>query len=164
MVNQIRKKGFTLVEVMISIAILGVIFSFTPNMILQIRRFFFLSDAKASLQRDARDVMYVITRRLRQARASSIVIDQLSGHPYYSRLSFSDVDGNNITYYQQGTNLFMIDGGTRTLTKDLRYIAFSAPRSDDLGIISLSFTLEKGTYEGRTKALHMASEKVRLMN
>jgi hypothetical protein len=33
-----------------------------------------------------------------------------------------------------------------------------------MGIISVSITLEKPIFEGRTKALHMASERVQVMN
>jgi hypothetical protein len=33
-----------------------------------------------------------------------------------------------------------------------------------MGIVSVSITLEKEVYKGRRKALHMASEKVRIMD
>jgi hypothetical protein len=109
--------------------------------------------------------MAIINRNLRQAQSNTIRIDQASGQPYYSRLSFTRVQGDAITYYQQGTSLIQEDSNiSRTLSKNLRYLAFAFPRSDDLTIISVSITLEKSIYEGKTKALHMASEKVRVMN
>ncbi len=149
---------------MIVIGILGTIFSLAPNLYKQVRRFFFLSSVKTELQRDARSMMILVSRRVRLAQSQSLVIDQDSSQPYYSRLSFTTVNGEYIRYYQSGRTFYMVDVSTRILSKDLRYVAFALPRSDDLGIVSVSFTLEKAIYEGQTKAIHMASERVRLMN
>ncbi|MFN0118270.1 MAG: type II secretion system protein J [Elusimicrobiota bacterium] len=157
--------GYTLIEVMISVAIIGVIASTAPNLIIQLRRFFQLSNTKLEIQREARSVMNLVTRNLRQAQSSTIVIDQASAaEPYYSRISYTDVNGNYLRFYQEGRNLKLVDVSTRTIASNIRYIAFSLPRTDDMGIVSVSFTLEKGTYESKTKALHMASEKVQVMN
>ena len=149
---------------MIVVAIIGVLFTVMPQFYQQVRRFFFLNNVRTELQRDARNVMSLVTKRMRQAQSSSIVIDQLTAQPPYSRISFRDITGDYIVYYQQGKNLYMVDVSTRVISDDLRYLAFALPRSDDLGIISVSFTLEKSIYEGKTKALHMASERVRIMN
>lgn len=158
-------RGVTLVEMMIVVAILGVVFSMGTNMYLQVRRFFFLNSTRAELQRDARTVMGLMTRRLRQAQSDTLIIDNYSNQPPYSRIFFTDVDSKNVTFYQNNKNLMMVvNGSTSTLAGNLRYMAFALPRSDDLGIVSVSMTLEKNTYEGQKKALHMASEKVRVMN
>ncbi|MCG3205475.1 MAG: hypothetical protein KCHDKBKB_02196 [Elusimicrobia bacterium] len=150
---------------MIVVSILGVIVMLAPNLYKQVRRFFFLNSAKVELQREARSVMELVTRRLRQASSTTLVMDQASGQPYYSRIRFTDIDSNTNVYYQSGKNLVMsVNGSTRTLTSNLRYLAFALPRSDDMNIVSVALTLEKSTYEGQTKALHMASEKVRLIN
>ena len=162
--NRKRQSATTLIELMIVVAIMGFIVMLGPRLYLQIRRFFFMSNTRVELQREARSAMIVMTGRLRQAQSSTILIDQDTADPPYSRISFTDIDGNGIRFYQDGKNLYMVDTSTRTLTTNLRYIAFALPKSDDLGIVSLSFTLEKSIFEGRTKALHMASEKIRVMN
>ena len=150
---------------MIVVTILGIAVMFAPDLFKQVRRFFFMSSARIEIQRDARKSIDLITRRLRQAKSSTIVMDRLTGQPYYSKLSFQDIDGISTIYYQNGKNLCMVvNGSTTTLSPNLRYLAFALPRSDNMGIVSVSLTLEKTTYESRTKALHMASEKVRVMN
>lgn len=149
---------------MIVTAIMGVVAFIAPKLYIQIQRFFFMSSAHIELQRDARTSMSILSRRIRQARSETIVVDRASSQPYYSRLSFTDIHGNNVKFYQQGKLLQMVDVSTTTLSENLRFLSFSVPRSDDLSIISVSLTLEKVTFEKRTKALHMASEKVRIMN
>lgn len=159
-----KKRGFTLIEIMITVAILGIVITSGTEIFTQIRRFFWMSNTKVEIQREARAVMSTITRRLRQSYYSTIVIDQVPSQPNYSRISFNDIDGNYIRYYQNGSTLYAVDNGTTTLTKNLRYLAFAIPRTDDISILSVSFTLEKQTYGSNTKSIHMASEKVRLMN
>ena len=151
-------------ETMIVVAIIGIVVSVGPGLLQQFQRFFFLNNTRVALQRDARAAMVVMTGRLRQAESTSIIIDQAPSQPYYSRITFTDIDNNHVQFYQSGKTLYMVDGGTRTLTSSLRYIAFALPKSDDLGIVSVSFTLEQSIYQGQIKALHMASEKVRVMN
>lgn len=152
---------------MIVVAIVGAIASMAPTIISQTTKFFILNKTKLELQQQARAAMYIITRELRQAQSSTIVIDRAAGQFHYSRIRFTKVGGQTHTYYQSGTNLIMIVGTnntTTTVTKNLAYLAFTFPRSDDMTIISVSMTLQQQIYGGQYKALHMASERVRVMN
>jgi prepilin-type N-terminal cleavage/methylation domain-containing protein len=163
--KRLSRRGVTLVELMVVTAIIGIIMAIVPKMYLQTRRFFFLSNSRLELQRDSRMIMSQITRELRQADSDTIVIDRYGAQPNYSKIAFTDVNNRTVVCYQSGKNLNMaISGGTKTLTTNLRYVSFALPRSNDMSIVSVAITLEKGTYEGRTKFLHMASEKVRVMN
>ena len=107
-----------------------------------------------------------MTRSLRQAQANSIKISRAnSSQPFYSKITFTKEQGDVLVFQQEGVNLYQIIGGaSRPLSRNLKYLAFTFPRSDDMGIISVSLTLEKNIFQGRKKALHMASEKVRIMN
>jgi type II secretory pathway component PulJ len=150
---------------MIAIAIMGIMFTVGPTLLINITRFSRLSQARLETQRSARESLSIINRTIRQAQKSTISISQETNQPPYSSISFSTVDGRTMKYYQSGLNLFQVqNGSTRTLEQNLKYIAFTYPRTDDSSILSVSVTFEKSTYEGASKALQMAIEKVRIMN
>jgi len=160
-----KNKGYTLVELMIVVAILGVIATLGPNIFINITRFERLNSAQRETQRGARESLAQINRNIRQANSSTIVVSNEPDQPPYSSVSFSLADGRSLKYYQSGKTLYVASqGSTTTLCGNLRHIAFSFPRSDDLKIMSISVTFEKDTYEGGSKALQMAIEKVRIMN
>lgn len=160
------RRGVTLTEMMVVVAIMSVVFVIAAPMFLQVNRTFIMNRTRVEMQQEARAVMYVITRTLRQARASTVTINRAAvDQPFYSRISFTKQQGETLIFQQEGVNLYQVIGtGKRALSKNLRYLAFTFTRSDEMGIISVSFTLEKNIFEGRKKALHMASEKVRIMN
>ena len=165
MVTIRSKKGYSLVELMLVTATVGTLALIAPKFIKQMSQFFILSQTRIALQQEARAAMALITKDLRQAQSSTIQISQASSQPPYSRIRFTTIDGRTVSYYQSGTKLIMQSGTTNTkLSDNLRYLAFTFPRSDDMTILSVATTLEKSIYQGLTKALHMASERVRVMN
>lgn len=166
MVNLKSRAGYTMPEVLVTVAILGILSGMGASMLLQINRYFIMSRTRLELQREARAIMYVVTRSLRQAQASTITIDRQSAtQPFFSKITFTKEQGTTMTFQQNGGNFEQIVGNkTRVLSKNLRYLAFTFPRSDNMDIISVSMTLQQAIYQGRSKALHMASEKVQVMN
>ncbi len=158
-------RGFTLMEVLMVAATVGLVALITPQIITNMTKIFVLSRTKLELQREARAALYLITRELRQAQSSTLVVDQISGQPYSSRIRFTLVQGSSVTIAQTGSDLVHTKGiVTTTLSKNIAYLAFTFPRSDDMTIASVSLTLQQQIYNGLYKALHMASEKVRIMN
>jgi len=158
-------RGFTLIEALISVAIIGIIFTVGPSIFIQVNRFVVLNKARIELQREARTALSLMNRNLRQAQVNTIVLDQAANQPYYSRITFTRSDGVTFCFYQQGTSLMMSTSNTtQELSENLRYLAFVPQSTEDLSIISVSLTMEKSIYEAKTKALHMASEKVMVMN
>ena len=166
-----KHPGVTLMELMITVAIISVVFSIAAPILTQANRQFILNRTRIELQQEARVTMYIITRSLRQAQGGSITITRANAaQPFYSKITFTKQAATQgvsptLVFQQEGTLLYQVVGsGKRPLSKNLKYLAFTFPRSDDMGIISVSLTLEKQIFEGRSKALHMASEKVRIMN
>ncbi len=160
-----NRTGYSLIELMLVVAIIGILMSVGSQVMLQINRYFIVTNTRTELQGEARAAMYMISRNLRQASSNSITIDRAASQPFYSRLTFTKITGSKMIFSQSGVNLVQTVGTkTRTLSKNIKYLAFTLPRSDDLSVVSVSLTLEKAIYEGKVKALHVASEKVRVMN
>lgn len=160
-----NKRGWTMVELMIATAIVGLLALVVAPLIIQTTRFFLMNTARAEVQRDARTVLEIINRFLRQGNSATISIDQVAGQPSRSRITFTTYPGINMVFYQQGRTLYhTFSGNTKPLSKNLKFIAFSYPRSDDPTILSVAITMEKDIFEGRTKALELSIERVRIMN
>ncbi len=164
-IGQTQARGFTLVETIITASILSLLALVIVPLLVHSTRFFLLNRTRVELQRDARVCLAIMTRSLRQASSATVSISQAAGQPYYSQISFTDVGGVPFVYSQSGTLLRETRAGvTKTLSDDLRFLNFYFPRSDDMTIVSVSLTLEKAIYEARTKALHVATERVRIMD
>jgi prepilin-type N-terminal cleavage/methylation domain-containing protein len=162
-----RRAGYSLVEVMMAVAILGIIASVGATILLQTNRYFILTRTRTDLQRQARAALYVMTREIRQAQSATIVIDRAAtNQPYYSRITFTKPNGTQLIFAQSGNKLEQIGaaGGVVVLSTDLQYLAFTFPRTDDMTILSVSVTVQEAIYQGQTKAMHMASENVQVMN
>ena len=160
------KNGYTLLEMMMVVAIIGIIGSVGAGLTIQANRYFTLSNAKVQLQEEGRSILYVITRNLREAQSSTITLSRYSSsQPYYSQITFTTSQGTSMSFFQNGNLLDMQVGNmTKVLSSDIIYLAFTFPRSDDMNIISVSMTFQTGIYQGGVKALHMASEEVQVMN
>lgn len=162
-----NRKGYTLIEIMLVVAIMGTIASVAPLFFTRVYELFTMTSTKMEIQRDVRAALDIINKNLRQASIDSITIDKESSlQPPYSKISFRKAGGSmTMSYYQEGNKLIMgRDGAARTLTENLSFISFTFPQSDDMSIISISLTVEKRAARGQKKAIHVAIEKVRIMN
>lgn len=123
-----KKSGFSLVELLTVIAIIGIIVTVTPVLFIKAYQFIRLSVVRYELQRDGRTAMEVLSRRLRKARANSLLIDQLGPaadpanllpngsvqQPPYSRIRFQQVlssatasaTDTYVWFWQDGTDLW----------------------------------------------------------
>jgi Tfp pilus assembly protein PilW len=165
MVTRMKKRaGYTLVEAMIVCAIIGMVVVAAPTLFTQVYKFYQLHNAKVEIQRDARAALDIINRFLRQAKSYTVVVDQISGQPPFSRISFTTIEGQNMIFYQSGNTLYQVAQSTTAISQNLHYIAFTYPRTDDPTIISVAMTMEKNTYQGLYKALELSIEKVRIMD
>jgi type II secretory pathway component PulJ len=168
--NRRARGGYTLVEALLTVAVLGILFGLGANLLISVNRYFLLTRTRLDLQRQARSMMYLMSREIRQAQNATIVIDQVNAsQPPCSRITFQKPDGALISYAQNGNKLIAttISGGhtyTQTLSTDMAYLAFTVPRTDDMTILSLSMTLQEVMVQGKEKSLHTASQQIQVMN
>jgi len=159
------RAGFTFVEAMMVVTIIGILALVGPRLMLQLQNFYLLTTARNDIQRDARTALDIINRFLRQGQYRSIVIDSPAGQGPYSRISFDHIDGRSFKYYQSGRNLMQdVDGNVTTLSSNLIYLAFTFPRSDYPKLVSVSMTMGKDIYKAQRKELELTIQKVRVMN
>lgn len=160
-----RSGGYSLVELMMVVAIIGAIAMIGPRLMIQLQNFYLLTNARGEIQRDARASIEVINRFLRQAQYRSIIIDTPANQGAYSRIRFKHIDGRNFQYRQEGPKLIQsVDGRESILTRNLVYIAFTFPRSDYPRLVSVSITMGKKTYLENIKELELTVQKIRVMN
>ena len=167
-----KSKGVTLTELMIAVAIMGILVSIVGTFLVNGLKFYRLTRAKGEIQRDARTNVDLINKSLRQGRASTITISRYDNtHPPCSKIEFTTIAGVRMRFYQYKNNFYMgrYDSTVpmwrdNKLATNLRNIFFSYPRLDDDSIISVSVCFERATYEGASKALQLSVEKVRIMN
>ncbi|MBI2915549.1 MAG: prepilin-type N-terminal cleavage/methylation domain-containing protein, partial [Elusimicrobia bacterium] len=125
------KKGFTLPELMITVAILGIFLVVASTILLNVVRFWKVQLARSRVQQNARSALDLISRDLRQATATTVLVSQRPNQPPYSWLTFqiSKGTGTAVGYYgffQEGKNLnYMKGGSTNTVADNLKYVAFT---------------------------------------
>jgi prepilin-type N-terminal cleavage/methylation domain-containing protein len=159
------RAGYSLAEVMMVVAIIGILATVVPTMVIQMQNFFLMTSARYEIQRDARTTLDTVNRYLRQAVASTVIMDTPAGQGPYSRIRFKHVDGRYMEFRQQGSKLIQVIGtATSSVSNNLIYIAFTYPHTDDVSIISVSITMGKSIQLGRRKVLELTIQKVRVMN
>ncbi|MBI3549113.1 MAG: hypothetical protein HY078_08755 [Elusimicrobia bacterium] len=166
---------------MMTVAIVGILASVGPPLLFKLNDFFMMTTARADIENDARNALDTVNRFIRQAKDSTLVISTPSGSGggIYSKIQFETIDSKIITFWQSGSNLLMsicstdqtlgyptCTGGTTqsTLTRNLVFIAFSFPRTDNPTIVSVSLTMGKNIQLSRKKVLELSIQKIRVMN
>jgi prepilin-type N-terminal cleavage/methylation domain-containing protein len=160
-----NRRGYTLTELMIVVAIIGTVSTVGPLLLTQLQNFFLMTTARNEIERDARNSLDMINRTLRQGVDGTMVIDTPTSQGPYSRIRFKHMDGRYVEFRQNGNQLIMIiDKTTSILTSNLVYIAFTFPRTDNPTIVSVSLTMGKAIQLGRRKVLELTVQQVRVMN
>jgi len=161
----LNKRGYTLAEMMMVVAIVGILSTVAPTMLTQMQNFFLMTSARYEIQRDARTTLDTVNRYMRQAVATTVIMDTPAGQGPFSRIRFRHVDGRYMEFRQNGRKLIQVIGTTQSVVSgNLIYIAFTYPRTDDTSIISVSITMGKNIQLGRRKVLELTIQKIRIMN
>lgn len=161
-----RQKGYTLAELMVVSAIVAIIVSLGSTLYIKMNTFFRVSMAKIETQRDVRNLMELITREVRQAKATQITLSrETPSQPPYSKISFLDLNGSSTVFSQNNRVLSMTKNGQTTiLAKNLHSLYFSYPSTDNPYLITVLLSIEKTAEGKKTYALQMGGETIRLLN
>jgi len=159
-----RRRGHTLVELMVVVVVLGALFALAPRLTLHVTRFFRLSQAKSENLQDARAAVILMTRTLRQAKASSIAIPDGTSIRF-RRTSPAGGGDQDIVYFKRGAELVQeVDGQQLVLTKNLKSLLFFPQTGADFSLITISLTMERSTYEGQSKEFHITTDRIKVEN
>jgi len=164
--------GTTLVELMIVVAVIFTISAGVSTVITKVMQLWQSSKVRSDIEREVRTSLEVIEKSLRGAQESTVVIDSFSSsQPPYSRISFTDINGRSISFYQLNKKLkLQTASGSSTLMTNLRNIMFTYPctrqASDEENVIIMVSLSAEGQYfwGGNTRIYHMNLEKIRIMN
>ncbi|MBI4678297.1 MAG: prepilin-type N-terminal cleavage/methylation domain-containing protein [Elusimicrobia bacterium] len=160
--------GYSLTEVMMVVAILGILAAAAAPLMVQMTNFWRTTTARNEIERDVRISLETMNRYLRQAKKNTVIIDQVPGQPPFSRITFTPEKGGSVKFYQHGSKLMMqISSATvvsSTISYRLGYLSFTYPRTYEPDIVSVAVTMQAPTYLQRKKALQLSIQKVRIMN
>lgn len=170
--RRLRSPGYSVAEIMVVVGILGILASVGPTLLISTRNFFLTTSARNDIQRDARVSLDTINRMLRQAKGGTVLIDSAGGQGPYSRIRFLLPDSRYCEFRQDGTLLKQVMTSladtskqeTSVVSRNLVYIAFTFPRSDDPTLVSVSMTMGKSIQLGQRKVLELTIQKIRIMN
>ncbi|MBN2309266.1 MAG: prepilin-type N-terminal cleavage/methylation domain-containing protein [Candidatus Hydrogenedentes bacterium] len=110
-----KRNGFTLIEIMISVTILTVVLGILFTLATNLGRSARIQEAKVTTVDEVRTAMMFVTREIRQASMGSISSGTLPGPALTYRVAI-DADGNGSAVDVAG-NLEL--SGTRTLARDV---------------------------------------------
>lgn len=151
---------------MMASAILALLFSLGSSLLMKVNVFFRSSIGKIETTRDVRNLLTLISKEVRAAKSSQISLSRLdASQPPYSLISFINIQGETVSVWQSGRSLRMQKNGvTRVLSDHLRSVLFSFPSTTDPNLVRILLTIEKSDGTGRTQALQLGGESVRVVN
>lgn len=139
-----RQSGITLVELIMVAAILGLLLSFLPKLIMQIGTQIRNSTGTIDLDRDLRTSMDVIQKKMIFARSSLVSLSTPAGEPLYSRLDFMTTTGKSISVFQRRGSLIYVENGKESLlSKNLVRLFFAYPNFSDKNTLQVGVIVGK---------------------
>lgn len=164
-----HSKGLSLIEMLITMAIMGIISLVLGQMYFQGYRIWRQNSARINVQRDTRGMLAEINKNLRQAESGAITISRNSASdPPCSKITFIGLQLGatvQMSYYQSDLKLYRsIDGTAKEIGKNIRALSFATVESGDNASVNIGLCLEEKTYAEGTKTSKLSVQIVRIMN
>jgi prepilin-type N-terminal cleavage/methylation domain-containing protein len=161
-----HRTGYTLVELMVVSAIVAIVASLGSTLYIKMNTFFRVSIAKIETQRDVRNVMNLLTREIREAKASEVTLSrETASQPPYSKITFQNLPGETVSFWQNNRVLSMKKNGqVSVLANNLHSLFFSYPSTENPNLITVLLSIEKTAEGKKNYALQMGGETIRLLN
>jgi prepilin-type N-terminal cleavage/methylation domain-containing protein len=122
-----KQKGFTLIELAIVIALLGILGYAIVTFFTNTYRTWWQTSQQIDAQQKARAAMDEMTRCIRQARpVTALVVGEQAGEDFDTMITFTHIDGRQFQYYKSGDSLIRVVDGVTTelIPEDLTSIYF----------------------------------------
>jgi len=164
------QSGFTLTELMIAVALLGMGLGFVTTLFMKTWQLWKRSYDELTMQRDARAAVVIMARAIREASPGSVAIDANAGDPAYSRINFTDGRGKAWSFWQKGNRIFyfttLANGASATsfLASDVATLTFIYPNFQDVGLIDVAITCRKIPFARANPIVVQLVERVMMRN
>lgn len=164
--NRGSSRGYSLTELMITVAILGMTSMVVSQLLVSTFKLWKMNQTRLEVQRDARTALTLLESSLREASADTVVLTRnATGEPPYSKIGYTSVDGEAISFYQSAGQLIMQRAGrVKALTKDLRYVTFAYPDSSKDNLVSVALCLEKTAFGATKKDFYLSVQRIKVGN
>lgn len=163
-----KQKGFTLIELMIVVALLGILGYGIMKFFTNTFRTWWQTSQQIDAQQKARVAMDEMTRFIRQARpVADIVVGEQAGEDPNTMITFTHIDERQISYFQFGDSLRRVVDGVTTdvIPEDLVSISFVldnpiSPTQVDI----LNLTVQTPAIGGQQGSLTFPRKRIFLRN
>jgi len=158
------ESGFTLVELMITVALLGIGLAFITTMYLQGWRAFKRNYTDLTTQRDGRIAVDRMVQGIRQAKPMSVTVNNITGEAWFSRINFTHIKEQQWSFWKQGDKLYQcVDGSTGFMCDGVEALQFTYPAFGDYRVMDVGLTLSRRSYESRSIRIQL-TERVGIRN
>jgi prepilin-type N-terminal cleavage/methylation domain-containing protein len=163
-----KKKGFTLIELMVVVALLGILGYGIMKFFTNTYRIWWQASQQIDVQQKARAAMDEMTRFIRQARpVTGITVGEQAGEDANTMITFTHIDGRQISYYKSGDSLKRVVGGVTTdvIPEDLVSIYFVLDSTSTTSQVDVStLTVETPGIGGEQGSITFPRKRIFLRN
>lgn len=111
------QRGFTLLQLMMTVAVLGILAALTARLLGQVLTTWVTERAGFDMHQNSRQARDLLVTSMRNASISSVVITRADvDEPPLSKVCYVDSRGDSHTVYQQGRRLYFGAYGSSTAT------------------------------------------------